>query len=119
MIPARRGMLVLAVLLGFFGMHVLPGHDAGTPVALAGARHAAMPAHAHGDTHPPGDTEGDHHEVCVARPATAGVAVPVAPVVAAKVPFAEPAPFRKAVATLTDDGGPGPPCLHKLSVLRI
>lgn len=119
-IPAFRGLLVIAVLLGFFGMHVLPGHDAGISLASASSGDAVMTAPAHGDDHPPADTEDDHQQVCVARPAAAGVVIPAAPMIAAKVPLAESVRFTSnRVAGRAVDAGRAPPCLHKLSILRI
>lgn len=108
---------VFAVLAGVFGMHALPGHDAAIAVSHAG--HAATSATAHSG-HTPASGSEDHHEICVARPANFAEVASGQPIVVASYPLAAPVAFA-AVAGVTraHDVGRSPPCLHKLSVLRI
>lgn len=132
--------VIFAVLVGVFGMHVLPAHGAavgpatahGHPLAesvrpshgaLQSARtpHGAPLSGPHGGSHgPDSGVEGDH-EVCVARPAQSGGPSLSPPAAAGGLPVVTgPAGFAcGGAAAEAHDAGRSPPSLHQLSILRV
>lgn len=125
-LPARRALLVVALLFGLLGMHGLvlsglPGAQAeSAPMSHEGmqAAHAAVieDGACHGGGNSPGE---DEH----ADPSCASGAVPGSPVLSAPALSPQPptaaAPMAVSPSYGQPDGARAPPTLEELQLLRI